>query len=134
MGHDSAFQLKRGIGGVIGTDVVRPAGFIPPARNMSSACARHRLNLPEQIIQNIPPVAQHVENNAAAVFFAVIPGGSLSGNCVTFEHPVSELAANGKYSSKESEIAEAFEFQKPGEPQLVLYHSVFQAGALRGFV
>ena len=85
----------------------------------------------EKIVQHIAPVAEHVDDDAAAIFLAVVPGRPLRGNRVALEHPVAELAAHREDLAEEAQIAQRLELQHAGQPELVLHHAVLHAGFLR---
>ena len=88
--------------------------------------ASHRA---EEIVEHVAPVAQHIEDDAAAVFLAVVPGGALRRARFAFEHPVAEFAAHGEDAAEEALPPESLELQQAGQPQLVLHHAVLDAGA-----
>jgi hypothetical protein len=39
--------------------------------------ARHRFDLAQQAVENITPVGEHIEDEAAARFLAIVPARSL---------------------------------------------------------
>ena len=59
----------------------------------------------EEIVEHVAPVAEHVDDDAAVVFLAVIPRGALGGHGVAFEDPVAELAAHAEDAAEEAEVA-----------------------------
>ena len=95
--RDNAFfQFKGGIRGIVGGAGIRLAGFVNALGNVGGSQARHGFDGREDIVQHVPPVAQHINDDAAAVFFAVVPRRPLGRNgIVTGENPVAELAAHG---------------------------------------
>jgi hypothetical protein len=84
----------------------------------------------EEVFDDVLPVAEHVDDDAAVVFLAVVPAGALGGDGVAFEDPVSELAADGEDAAEESGVDEAAEFDEAGEPEFVLDDAVFDACGL----
>src|SRR5574341_69679 len=102
---------------------------------MRSAEAGYGLHLAEEVVEHVAPVAQHVEDDAAAVFLPVIPGRALRGGPgrlrVALEHPVAELAAHRENFAEEALVAQARELAQAGQPQLVLHHAVLHARLLR---
>src|SRR5262249_5927331 len=127
---DAAFQLERRISGVFRSNRIRLPGFVPPARNMRCAKARDCFDAAEQVIENVAPVAQHVDNDSAAVLLTVVPGRPLPWNYVALEHPIAELAANREDIPKETKIAQRLQLQQTREPELVLHHAVLHAGGV----
>src|ERR1017187_5436838 len=105
MRDDAALQLESRIGGIVGGRLVGVAVFIPTSRNMGRAHARYRLHRAEDVIQDIAPVAQHVDDDAAAVFLAIVPRRPLAGDGIAFEHPVAELATDGLDVAEKAELA-----------------------------
>src|SRR5689334_12522071 len=97
---------------------------------MGGAQAGDGLDRSEEIVEDVAPVAEHVEDDSAAVLFAVVPGGALDGDVVTFENPIPECAADGENPAEEPQIAEGLQLEQAGQPQLVLDDAVFDAGAL----
>ena len=102
---DAALQFKCGISGIVCCGRVRFAFLIPPLWNVSRAQARDRLHTAKYFIQHVAPVAQHVDNNAAAFFFAIIPRRPLRRHHIAFKHPITKLAAHRKNLSEETQIA-----------------------------
>ena len=82
----------------------------------------------EQIVEHVAPVAEHVDDDAAAVFLAVVPGRALRGNGVAFEDPVAELAAHAKMRPKKPRSISGLQLQHARQPELVLHHAVLHAG------
>jgi hypothetical protein len=72
---------------------------------MQRAQAGDASDLAEQIVEHVAPVAHHIENDAAAIFCAIIPGRPLRRLPVALEHPVTELAAHRDHAAEETGIA-----------------------------
>ena len=73
MGDDSVFQLKGGITGVIRGGGVFFTGFVVPFWDVGCAEAIDRFDIAENVVDHITPVAEHIDDDAASVFFAVVP-------------------------------------------------------------
>src|SRR5205807_617386 len=69
----------------------------------------HRAHSAEGVVKDIAPVAKHVQDDAAVVFLAIVPRGSLCRLPVSLENPVAELAAYGKNPSEKAAIHKAFQ-------------------------
>ena len=54
-------------------------------------------------------MAEHVEDHAAAVFLAIVPGRALSRNVVAFKYPIAELAANRKDFAEKADFAQCLQ-------------------------
>src|ERR1043166_741744 len=85
---DAAVQLERRIRGIVGGAIVRFPSFVPALRNVRSAEARDGLDLVEQIVEHIPEMTEHVDDDATAVLLAIVPRRTLSSDCVAFEYPI----------------------------------------------
>ncbi len=73
MRDDAALEFEGGIGRVVGVAVVGATLFVDAAWDMGRAEAGDRLHFPEEIVEHVAPVAEHVEDDAAAVLFPVVP-------------------------------------------------------------
>lgn len=70
---------------------------------------------------------EHVDDDAAAVLAAVVPGRALRLLPVALEDPVAELAAHGKDPAEEAAVDEALQLEQAGQEQLVLDDAVLDA-------
>src|ERR1700751_3132981 len=103
MGDDAALELEGRISRVIGVGLVRLAALVDALWNMRRAEAAHGLHLAEQIVEHIAPMAQHIQNDAAAFGLAVIPARPLRRLApVALEHPIAELAAHSEHAAEEA--------------------------------
>ena len=124
-------ELERRVRGVVGRRRVR----LPFSSQRSGMCVAPRhitlLHAAEQVVEHVAPVAQHVDDDAAVVFLAVIPRRPLRLLPVALEYPVAELAAHRQDAAEESAVDQhAAASSMPGQPQLVLHDAVAHAGAL----
>jgi len=62
--------------------------------------AGNGLHCAEKIIEHVAPVAEHVDDDAAAVLLAVVPRWALGLDLVALKDPVAELAAHGENFAK----------------------------------
>ena len=85
------------------------------------------MNFAKQVVQHIAPVAHHVQNNATAIFFAVVPARTLNRLQVAFKHPVAKLYAHAEHLSKEARFSEHVEFAQTRQEQLVLHRTMLDA-------
>src|SRR5690242_18512072 len=108
MRDDSAFDFERRVGCVVGSTGVWFALLVAALRNMCRAETGDRLHRPEHIVEDISPMAQHVNDDAALILLAVIPGRPLRWHHIPLEDPVTKLAADGEDAAKKSQIAERF--------------------------
>src|SRR5271170_1647446 len=102
MGHDTALQFKRGVGGIIGRAFIFSALLIDPLGNMRGAQTGNGLHFAEKIVEDIPPVTKHVDNDSAVIFLPVIPARALRLDARALENPVAELAANRENFAEEA--------------------------------
>src|SRR5207237_566022 len=121
--------------GVVRGGLVLLAVLVPAEGNVGGAEPAHRLHLAEEVVEHVAPVAQHVENDAAAVLLAVVPRRALSIRlsflAVAFEHPVAEFAAHREDLSEKALLAQLLELEQPRQPELVLHYAVLDARLLR---
>src|SRR6478735_11451898 len=89
MRDHAALEAEGGVGGVIGGRGVLLALLIKTFGNVSRAEAGDAFDLAEEIVEHVTPVADHVENDAAAVLAAVIPRRPLRLLPAAFDHLVS---------------------------------------------
>ncbi len=127
LGDDAAFQLEGRIGRVIGVAVEDIALLVDALRNMGGAQARDGLHFAEEIVHHIAPVAQHIEDDAAAVLLAIVPARALRLLPVALEHPIAELAAHREDLAEEAAIPEHLDFHQARQEQLVLHHAMLEA-------
>ena len=120
LGDDAALELERGVGGVVGRARVGLARLVPPPVDVRGAAGtRQRLHRAEEVVEHVAPVAEHVDDDAAAVFLAVVPGRPLRGHRVALEHPVAELAAHRQDVAEEAACRSAcLSFSSPGSQSL----------------
>src|SRR6266705_5057137 len=122
MRDDIVREPKRRVSGIVCGRTVLIAAFIPAGRDMPRAEAGNALHFPEQVVEHVAPVAQHVEDDSAAVLLAVIPGGPLRGLLIALEYPVAELAPDREDPAEETGVTQRLDLQEPRQPQLVLHH------------
>ena len=79
-------------------------------------------------------MAQHVDDDAAAVLLAVVPRRALRRLPVALEHPVAELAAHRQDAPEEAAVDQRLELEQARQPELVLHHAVLHAGLLRSAI
>jgi hypothetical protein len=126
LGNDTALELKRGVGRIVRVSIVRRTAFVYALWNVGSAKAAHCLHFAEQIVEHIPPVAKHIEDDAATVGLAIIPARALRRlPPVAFEDPIAEFAPHREHAAKETGIAQHPDLAQAGQEQLVLYDPVF---------
>src|ERR1035441_9358894 len=121
--EDAALQLEHAVGRVIRGALVGIACFINALRNVRRACAAYRLNFAKGVVENVAPVAEHVEDDSAVVFFSVVPRRTLRGLPIAFEDPVTEFSPHCENAAEESGIDEAAKLADSGQEKLVLHRS-----------
>ena len=99
---------------------------------MRGACATDRLDLAEGVVENIAPVAKHVEDDSAVVFLSVVPRRTLRSLPASLEDPVAELATHSKDAAEEAGVDEAAQLANAGKEELVLHDACLDAGFLSG--
>src|SRR6202043_271059 len=101
--------------------------LVKPLRNIRGAEAAHAFDLAKEIVEHVAPVADHIQNDAAAVLFAIIPRRPLRFLPAAFEHPVAELAAHREHTAEEAGIAQERELLQAWQEQFVLHRAVLDA-------
>src|SRR5262249_8324146 len=101
--HDDAtVQFESRIGRIVGRRRIGAALLVEARRNMGRAQTTDGFELAEEVFEHVTPVREHVDDVAAPVCFAVVPGWPLRRLPVALEHPIAELAANREDASKET--------------------------------
>src|SRR5258708_17998316 len=131
MRNDVAREPERRVRGIVCGRPVPVSVFIPALRDVPRTEAGNALHFPEQVVEHVAPVAQHVEDDSAAVLHPVIPRRPLRGLHVTLEDPVAKLAADREYPAEETGVTQRLDLQQSRQPQLVLHHSVPNACMFR---
>src|SRR5258706_14115410 len=111
MRDDAAGELEGRVGGVVSRRLVLLVAFAPGIGNVRRAEAAHGLHLAKEVVEQVAPMAEHVEDDAAAVFLAVVPRGSLRRHAIAFEPPVTELATHSEDAAEEAFVAQLLELQ-----------------------
>src|SRR5207344_2911311 len=127
MRDHAALEAEGGVGGIIRGCLVLLAVLAEPLRNIRGAGAAHALDLAEEIVEHVAPVADHVEDDAAAVLAAIIPRRALRFLPAALEHPVAELAAHREHAAEETGIAQESELLQARQEQLVLHRAMLDA-------
>ena len=73
---------------------------------------------------------EHIEDQPAAAGLAIIPARPLRRVRRAVEYPPAEIEPDRQDSAEEIGLVELAQFDEPGQEQLVLHDTVFQAGAL----
>src|SRR5690606_37045730 len=105
VGDNATFELEGGVSRVVRIGDVGLALLVDALRDMGGAEAAHRLHLAEQVVEHVAPVAEHGEDDAAAIGLAVVPRRALRWLPVALEHPVSVLAAHREDAPEEATVA-----------------------------
>ena len=100
--NNAALELEGRVGRVVGVGGIAIARFVEALGDVCHAEARHGSNLAKQIIEHIAPVAQHIEDDAAAFRLAVVPARPLDRLQVALEHPIAELTAHREEAPEEA--------------------------------
>jgi hypothetical protein len=104
--YHAAFALERRVTRVIARAGVRFPLFIPTISNVRGAQATNGSDVTEEMINDVTPMAEHIDDDSAAVFFAIIPRGPLHWLILVLacEHPVSKLPADTQNSPEKALI------------------------------
>ncbi len=127
----AAFELERRVRSIVGGGLVPLAVLVDTLGDMGRAQTGDAAHAAEQVVEHVAPVAQHVEDDAAAFFRLVVPRRPVDRLQVALEHPVAELAAHRQDASEEARVDQHLQLEQTGQPQLVLHHAVLDARLLR---
>src|SRR5579862_470641 len=97
----AAFQFEDREGVVLDIDVVGPAGFVDAPGLRRHVAARNRGDRPQQPVEDVTPMREHIEDEAAAAFLPVVPARALRRGEVAIEHPPAEIEPDRNYLSEE---------------------------------
>ena len=123
----AAVELEHRVGGVVGGHLVRLARLVPAPRQVRDAPRVDRADRAEQVLEQVRPVREHVEHDAAAVFRAVVPRRALRRDAVPLEHPVAELDPDRQHPAEEALADQPAQLDHAGQEQLVLDDAVRDA-------
>ena len=110
MRNDTVLQFKSRISGIFRCTLIRLTFLIPPLWEVCGSDTGDPFDRTEKVVDDVSPVAKHIEDNAATVFNTVVPRRTLRWDRIALENPVTELAANSDNFSKEVGIYQAFQF------------------------
>ena len=129
--HDAVLEFEDAVRGVFrGRDVVL-AVLVPPVADVHRCLRIHGGDPAEQVLHYVVPVREHVDDDAAAIFRAVIPAGTLGRLPIAFEDPVSEFAAHREDAPEEAGIDQPPQLLQPRQIELVVHDSCLDAGFRR---
>src|SRR2546430_478327 len=120
-------QHERGVRGVVRGGGVAPAALVHPFGDVGGGGALHGLHRAERVVEQIAPVGEHVDDDAAAVLRAVVPRRALRRRVLPLEHPVPELAAHAQDAAEEATVHQPLQLADAGEEELVLHYAVLHA-------
>lgn len=126
----AARQLEYREGRILDIDRVRIAGLVAALGQRRDVAARHGFDLTEQAIENVAPMREQIEDQPAAGGLAIIPARPLRRVGRAVEHPPAEVEPDRQDSAEEIRLIQLAQLGQPGQEQLVLYDTVFEAGAL----
>ena len=110
MRDDAVLQFKCRVCGIFSGAAIWFAFLIPPLWEMRGSDTRDTFDRAEKVVNDVSPMAKHIENNAATVFGSVVPRGTLGRDCIALEDPITELTADSDNLSEKVSVYQAFEF------------------------
>src|SRR5690606_32035107 len=94
--------------------------------------ARDRAYLADQLVEDIAPMREHIEDQPAALGLLVVPARTLRGMHVAVEYPPAEIELHGEDAAEIAAVPQLGELLQAGQEQLVLNHAVLQPRRHRG--
>src|SRR5579883_756089 len=80
--------------------------------------------------EHVLPVAEHIDNDAASILLAIIPGGTLRSLPITLKNPVAKLSSDRENSSQETAVDHSLELQQTRQKEFILHYAVLDANFL----
>src|SRR5438132_1333116 len=77
VGDDATLELEGGIGRIVGRSLVALAVLVDALGDMVRPEAGDGAHVAEGVVEHVAPVAEHVEDHAAAVLGAIVPRRAL---------------------------------------------------------
>src|SRR5665648_911967 len=121
-------QLEHAVRGVLGRGRELVPVLVPALRQVHLRVAEHRAHGAEEVVEHVPPVRVHVEDEATAVLLAGVPRGAVDGLPVALEDPVAEVEAQADEVAEEATVDESLELLDPRQEELVLDHTGLHPG------
>jgi hypothetical protein len=121
---DAAFEFEDGVRRVVGGGGVGPAVLVHAGRDVRGGLGVDRLHRGDEVVEDVTPVREHVQDHAAAVLGPVVPARALRGLPVALEYPVAEVDAYGQDAAEEARVDQALELAQPRQVELVRYHAM----------
>src|SRR4051794_37130534 len=115
---------------VLDIDIVPGAAFVAAPRQSSGLAAAYRLDRPQEPVEDVAPVGEHIEDQPAAGCLLVIPARALRGIELAVEHPPAEIEPHRQDAAEILGLVEFAQFFEAGKKQLVLDDAALAAGAL----
>src|ERR1019366_4189144 len=94
MDNDALVGHKGGESSVVGSALVGFTVLIPTLGDVGDRQGGNARDIAEEIVDYVSPVAEHIEENAAALFLAVIPEWALNGLEIAFKYSIAEFPAH----------------------------------------
>src|ERR1700733_9061658 len=114
LGNDSAVQFENRVGSIVGCRGIAVAIFIYPLRDMGGAQGAHCANRSEEIVEDIAPVTEHIDDDTAPILLPVVPGRALCWLPVSLKYPISEFSPNREDPAKETVFHQSLQFSQTG--------------------
>src|SRR5947209_19584632 len=94
---------------------------------MRGPTARNGAYLTKEAREDILPVAEHINDDAASLLLAVIPGWTLHRLPVPLEYPVAKLSSRRENAPQKATVDDPLELQQTRQKQFILHHAIFDA-------
>ena len=116
----AAFQFKGRVGCVVRGAWVWLPLFVEAFLHVRGPIARDRLDAAEEVVEHVAPVAEHVHDDAAIVFLAVVPARPLGRDAVRpGKNPVAETRrARSGFCRRNPCLMSCCNFIRPGSQSL----------------
>jgi hypothetical protein len=128
LADNAVLALKGCVARVVACAVARVATLIKSLWDVCGTHAAHRLHFSKKIINHMTPVAEHIDDDPAAILLPVIPRGPLRGLIRIFpgKNPIPKPAPHAQDSPEKSLVVQRPEFSDSRKPELVLHNPVLE--------
>ena len=104
MTNNAVFKLKRRVTTIVGGAGIGLSTLVDTLRNMRCPETGDALDFSKQIVDQISPMTEHVDDDPTTVFLAIIPARPLRWlvGVLTRENPVTKLPSHRENLAEES--------------------------------
>src|SRR6266851_9626976 len=118
LSQNTARELENRKGGVLDIDTVAFAALVATPRDRGRVAARHRFDLAQQAVEDVAPMGEHIQDEAAARRLAIVPARPLRRIELPVEHPPAEIEPDRQHAAEEIAVVSFLSLRSPGRNNL----------------